>query len=104
MFDCRGLLNPGREEQFRDLTGHDSMVREFLGGRPEVPGFLAHCVGLLLGTAESYKQRGFVHLFAAFGCTGGQHRSVYCAEEVAASLREAGYDVTVAHREQESWP
>jgi RNase adaptor protein for sRNA GlmZ degradation len=104
VFDCRGLPNPGREERYRDLTGLDAEVVEYFSDEPVVPEFLSHCIALCLSTAAAHRERGFQNLYVAFGCTGGQHRSVYCAERTAQALRDAGYQVDVTHREREQWP
>jgi UPF0042 nucleotide-binding protein len=104
VFDCRGLPNPGREECFHDLTGLDAGVAAYLAREPAVPEFLSHCIALCMNTAAAHRARDFERLFVAFGCTGGQHRSVYCAERTAEALREAGFDVIVTHCEREQWP
>jgi len=99
VFDCRILPNPGREERFRDRNGLDPEVRDYLERHDAVHAFLEHVRALLSTAAEAHTARNFVHLHVAFGCTGGRHRSVYCAEAVASYLRDAGYDVVVTHRE-----
>ncbi|MCZ7557885.1 MAG: ATP-binding protein [Bacteroidia bacterium] len=104
VFDCRGLPNPGREERFQALTGLDAEVELFLAAEEAVEDFLAHCLALCLSTAEAHRRRDFTQLSVSFGCTGGQHRSVYCAERTAQALRDAGYDVVVTHNEREHWP
>lgn len=101
VFDCRCLHNPGKYERYRQLTGRDAPVASFLEERGEVGHFL-DSVWNLVGTAvEKYRKRGFTSLSVWFGCTGGQHRSVYCAERLR-SLLEAipGVDVELHHREQ----
>jgi aminoglycoside/choline kinase family phosphotransferase len=102
IFDARSLPNPGREEQFKPLTGKDAPVAEYLERQPSVHEYLAHTEALVDSSVESYGSRGFKHLSIAFGCTGGQHRSVYLAEQMAKHLREQGIDVVVEHRELES--
>ncbi len=105
VFDCRALPNPGREAAFARLTGLDDAVIAWLRGYDEVEQFLAQVQLLLEPTLATYQQRRFTHLSVAFGCTGGQHRSVYCAEALAQWLRSrAGIVVEVAHREQALWP
>lgn len=101
IFDCRGMHNPGRYERYKDLTGRDPEVIAFLEGRGEVQGFLDNVFKLVDPHVERFISRGFTHLQVAFGCTGGQHRSVYCAEAAARHLKER-YNVTVklTHREQ----
>jgi aminoglycoside/choline kinase family phosphotransferase len=97
VFDARGLPNPGREERFRTLTGKDASVIEYLSREQSVSDFLAHASALVDATIESYQRRGFTSLMVSFGCTGGQHRSVYLAEELAKHLREKGVNVAVRH-------
>jgi aminoglycoside/choline kinase family phosphotransferase len=102
VFDARGLPNPGREERFRALTGKDAAVIEYLGAQPSVIEFLAHAAALVDASIAAYRQRGFTSLMVSFGCTGGQHRSVYLAEELARRLRStAGVNVQVRHLELE---
>jgi len=101
IFDARGLPNPGREGRFRALTGKDAAVIEYLSAQPSVGEFLAHATALVDASVASYRERGFRSLMASFGCTGGQHRSVYLAEQLAKHLRGVGVDVVVRHVEQE---
>lgn len=103
VFDCRILPNPGREQRYAGLSGLDAAVGDFLAGRPETAEFLAHARGLIEAAARNYTARGFTHLMVSFGCTGGQHRSVYIAERIASALRTHGYEVTVTHTERERW-
>lgn len=101
VFDCRCLPNPGREERYRLMTGRDREVIAYLEANDEVRGFLEDVRSLVSRAVRSYKARGFAHLFIAFGCTGGQHRSVYFADTIARFLREElGVAVTLSHREQ----
>ena len=106
VFDCRGLTNPGREEEYRRLTGLDRRTIAFLEGRPEVEAFWDRVRTLVDAHVVEYGERGFSHLSVYFGCTGGQHRSVYFAERLAAHLRDACPDVAVnvVHRESADWP
>ncbi|MDZ7822414.1 MAG: RNase adapter RapZ [Candidatus Marinimicrobia bacterium] len=83
VFDCRGILNPGRYEKYRDLTGNDRAVREFLEHRTGIGTFIHHAVAMVEPTVNNYVERKFPHLMVSFGCTGGQHRSVYCASKFA---------------------
>lgn len=101
VFDCRALPNPGRYEQYKRLNGKDRPVIEFLQNYPEVDRFLEHAKGMVCPAVENYMERGFVSLMVSFGCTGGQHRSVYCAERMAEYLRKT-YDcrVVLRHIEQ----
>ena len=104
VFDARGLPNPGREERFKSLTGRDAPVIEYLDRYDSVHQYLAHVVALVDGSIANYKERGFKHLSVAFGCTGGQHRSVFLAEALAKHLREQdGIDVVLRHRELENF-
>ncbi len=102
VFDCRTLPNPGRLEQYAKLTGRDEPVIAFLENEPAAREFLDHVFALIDGTVENYQQRNFTDLLVAFGCTGGQHRSVYCAERLARHLREKfQVHVEVRHLAQE---
>jgi len=102
VFDGRSLPNPGREERFKALTGRDAAVIEYLSQQESVHQFLASVMSLVEASVASYQQRGFKNLMVSFGCTGGQHRSVYLAEQVAKRLRgRAGVEVVVTHRELE---
>lgn len=104
MFDCRAMHNPGRYEQYKPLTGRDLPVIEFLEERGEVQQFLQGAFGLVAPAVSRYVQRGFSSLQIGFGCTGGRHRSVYCAEHLARMLRERfGAEqvrILLIHREQ----
>lgn len=87
VFDCRSLPNPGREERFRMFTGRHDEVIAFLSGNNEVQNFLSSASQLLRQAIDEYLRRGFNSLSLGFGCTGGQHRSVYCAETIATQFR-----------------
>jgi len=102
IFDARGLPNPGREERFKPLTGRDTPVIEYLVQHDSVSQFLAHASALVDASVDNYQQRGFKSLMVSFGCTGGRHRSVYLAEQLAKHLRARGIDVVVRHRECEA--
>src|SRR6266446_439477 len=102
VFDGRSLPNPGREERFKTLTGKDAPVIDYLNQQESVHQFLASVISLVDASISTYHDRGFKHLMVSFGCTGGQHRSVYLAEELAKHLRASdGVAVVVHHREQE---
>jgi aminoglycoside/choline kinase family phosphotransferase len=102
VFDGRSLPNPGREEQFLLLTGKDEAVIDYLNRQESVHQFLASVQLLVDTSVSSYQRRGFKDLMVSFGCTGGQHRSVYLAEQLAKHLRGAsGVDVVVRHIELE---
>jgi aminoglycoside/choline kinase family phosphotransferase len=98
VFDARGLPNPGREEQFKSLTGKDASVIDYLKQHESVHQFLGNVMSLVDASVTGYQSRGFKHLMVSFGCTGGQHRSVYLAEQLAKHLRgRSGVDVVVQH-------
>jgi len=102
VFDGRSLPNPGREQRFKALSGRDAPVIDYLNQQESVHQFLASVMSLVDASVNSYQQRGFKHLMVSFGCTGGQHRSVYLAEQVARRLRgRSGVEVVVEHRELE---
>lgn len=101
-FDCRGILNPGRIEEYKAQTGRDISVQEYLETKTEMPRFLQLVHNMLSISIENYLERGFEHLQINFGCTGGQHRSVYCAEKTAHFIREnyPEANVVIHHDEQ----
>jgi aminoglycoside/choline kinase family phosphotransferase len=102
VFDGRSLPNPGREERFKALTGRDAPVIEYLDQQQSVHAFLANVQALVDSSVGEYRRRGFQSLMVSFGCTGGQHRSVYLAERLAKHLRaKNGVEVVVRHRELE---
>ena len=101
VFDCRSTHNPGRYDEYKQLTGRDPSVIKFLEDDGEITQFLAHVLPLVEHHTERFLERGFSHLMVCFGCTGGQHRSVYCAEHVARHLHQKyGVRVELIHREQ----
>src|ERR1700704_6178595 len=102
VFDGRSLPNPGREEQFKSLTGRDAPVIDYLNQQESVHQFLAGVLSLVDSSISNYQQRGFKNLMVSFGCTGGQHRSVFLAEQLAKRLRNRnGVEVAVRHLELE---
>jgi len=102
VFDVRSLPNPGREERFKALTGKDAPVIDYLNQQESVRQFLSSVIPLVDSSVNNYQQRGFKNLMVSFGCTGGQHRSVYLAEQLAKRLRgRNGVDVVVRHLELE---
>jgi aminoglycoside/choline kinase family phosphotransferase len=102
VFDGRSLPNPGREERFKALTGKDAPVIDYLNQQESVHQFLASVLSLVDASVGSYKERGFKNLMVSFGCTGGQHRSVFLAEQLAKRLRvKNGVEVAVRHLELE---
>src|SRR5438309_3706044 len=102
VFDARSIPNPGREERFKALNGKDSPVIDFLNQQESVHQFMANVISLVDASVNNYQRRGFKNLMVSFGCTGGQHRSVYLAEQLAKYLRDRnGVEVVVQHRELE---
>jgi uncharacterized membrane protein YgcG len=105
VFDCRAIPNPGRRPEFALVSGRDPSVAAFLESAPETAEFWGHAASIVDAHVASFRERGFSYLSVAFGCTGGQHRSVYFAERLAEHLRERFPDVTVKleHGEQAKW-
>lgn len=101
-FDCRGILNPGRIDKYKSQTGKEKGVQEFLETQTEMPKFLELIEKLVSITIENYLGRGFENLQINFGCTGGQHRSVYAAEKMGEFILKKYPDaeVSVTHDEQ----
>lgn len=101
VFDCRALPNPGRDKAYRNLTGRDPEVIQYLQEYEEVEKFKEHIFALIDGSVDNYLSRHFTHLMVNFGCTGGQHRSVFFAEAMAKHLAEKYPEVRVKlkHRE-----
>ena len=104
VFDCRGILNPGRIEEYKKQTGQDKPVKDFLEQQTLMPKFLNSIYDIVDITVEDYIKRGFESLEINFGCTGGQHRSVYAAEAVNRHIRNKfGVKTTVTHLNNENW-
>jgi aminoglycoside/choline kinase family phosphotransferase len=102
VFDGRSLPNPGREDRFKPLTGKDAPVIDYLNQQETVHQFFASTLSLVDASIAAYSQRGFKSLMVSFGCTGGQHRSVYLAEQLAKRLRgRPGIEVALRHLELE---
>src|SRR5450631_3027878 len=102
IFDGRSLPNPGREDRFKLLTGRDAPVIDYLNQQESVHQFLASVMSLVDLSVSNFQRRGFKNLMVSFGCTGGQHRSVYLAEQVAKRLQgRSGVEVVLQHRELE---
>lgn len=102
IFDCRAIHNPGRYKEYKTLTGKDEAVIQFLEREPEMSEFLEHVFALVKQSVKKYIKRNFTHLMVSFGCTGGQHRSVYSAEKLATELKNK-FDINIDlnHIEQE---
>jgi len=100
VFDCRSINNPGKYEHYRQFTGNDPEVIQFLEDDGEVTRFLDHIYPLMDAHVQRFIERKFTHLQVCFGCTGGQHRSVYCAEHLGKYLsHKYNVKVTITHRE-----
>ncbi len=100
VFDCRGCYNPGKKYEFRELTGLDEAVKEFIENDGELPRWLERVYEVVDTHVARYMERGFTSIMFSFGCTGGRHRSVYAAEHLASHLRDKfGIEVHVCHRE-----
>jgi aminoglycoside/choline kinase family phosphotransferase len=103
VFDARSVANPGREERFEALTGKDAPVIEYLNQQESAHQFLGSVMSLVDASVKTYQSRGFTSLTVSFGCTGGQHRSVYFAEQLAEHLNgKNGVEVVVRHLELEN--
>lgn len=101
VFDCRGILNPGRIEEYKALTGRDKSVKDFLEQQTRMQEFLNSAFDIVDITVEDYLKRNFESLVISFGCTGGQHRSVYAADALARHLRNKfKVKIILQHREQ----
>ena len=101
VFDCRSTHNPGKYDEYKALTGLDQPVIDFLEKDGEILTFLNSVYALVDHHVERFLERGFDHLQVAFGCTGGQHRSVYCAEHLALHLKEKyNVQIELIHRER----
>jgi UPF0042 nucleotide-binding protein len=102
VFDCRGILNPGRIEEYKQQTGMDIGVRQYLETLTVMPTFINHCKGIIDISIQDYITRGFDNLMISFGCTGGQHRSVYCADVIGNYIKEKyNINVSIHHCEQD---
>lgn len=102
VFDCRAINNPGKYEHYKHFTGLDKEVIQFLENDGEVFKFLDNAYELVDAHVQRFIERKFAHLMVSFGCTGGQHRSVYCAERLAEHLsKKFDIDIKIIHREQD---
>lgn len=102
VFDCRGIVNPGRIEEYKSQTGNDEAVKVYLKEKTKIHDFLDAAEKIVSINIEDYLARGFENLQINFGCTGGQHRSVYSANHMADFIREKYPEVSVklTHDEQ----
>lgn len=102
VFDCRGILNPGRIDEYKSQTGNDLAVQNYLVEKTKMPDFLEAVKSIITINIEDYLDRGFENLQINFGCTGGQHRSVYAALKVKDFIKETYPQVSVKinHDEQ----
>lgn len=105
VFDCRGIFNPGRIDQYKTLSGLDLSVIEFLDAQEDMQVFLQLAKSLVGMSIKSYLNRKFEHLQVGFGCTGGQHRSVYAAERLQNLLKEEfpTINIELTHTNKENW-
>lgn len=102
VFDCRGILNPGRFEEYKKLTGRDKPVKDFLEQQTKMPDFLNSIFDIVDITVTDYIKRDFENLVISFGCTGGQHRSVYAADALARHLKNKFHvKIDLQHRVQD---
>jgi aminoglycoside/choline kinase family phosphotransferase len=103
VFDCRSMHNPGLYDSYKQINGTSQAVKQFLEEQGEVQNYLQNVFGLIVPAVDKYMKRGFTNLMVSFGCTGGQHRSVYCAEHLGAYLHKQYGEkirIIVEHREQ----
>ena len=104
VFDMRGILNPGRFDAYKTLTGLDKPVKDFLEQQTQMPVFLNSVFTILDISVTDYIKRGFASLMINFGCTGGQHRSVYAAEALARHLKNKfKVKIVLSHTNKENW-
>lgn len=104
VFDMRGILNPGRFDEYKTFSGLDKPVKDFLEQQTKMPDFLIGVYSLVDIAVEDYIKRGFASLLVNFGCTGGQHRSVYAAEALARHLRNKfKVKIALSHTNRENW-
>lgn len=106
-FDCRGILNPGRLDEFKFQTGRDQAVIDYLETHTRMPEFIKSAIGMIEISVDDFLARKFTNLEVNFGCTGGQHRSVYAADQIAKYLSNnyPSADVQVQHvvQEEKNW-
>lgn len=104
VFDCRGILNPGRIQEYKTKTGRDQEVKAYLESETKIQEFLNAAFAMVDISIQDYLDRGFSNLDINFGCTGGQHRSVYSADAMAQHIAEKfpAAKVELQHVEQEA--
>lgn len=104
VFDCRALPNPGRLEELKYFTGKDKQVIDFLEKEKEVEEFFNYVFSIIDQSVKKYLERNFTDLMVNFGCTGGQHRSVFCAEKLTKHLKEKyNVQIILTHTEEDNW-
>jgi aminoglycoside/choline kinase family phosphotransferase len=104
IFDMRGILNPGRFDDYKKLSGLDKPVKDFLEQRTKMPSFLNSAFDMVDISVSNYIERGFASLMVNFGCTGGQHRSVYAAEALARHLKNKfKVKMILTHMNRDNW-
>jgi hypothetical protein len=106
VFDCRGIDNPGRHDQYKTIHGRDKPVMEYLERQTRMQDFLNSVFDIVDISVEEYIKRGFVNLAVSFGCTGGQHRSVYAADALARHLKnkyKVNIDLCHMVQEEKNW-
>ena len=101
LFDCRFLKNPSGEPSLRESTGVDTAVGTYIETDPRFLGFLTKVSDLILMLLPAFRDEGKSHLSIGFGCTGGQHRSVYVTEQLTLALANQGWQVSKRHREMD---
>lgn len=105
-FDCRGIYNPGRIDQYKKISGLDVEVQDFLKNETEMPSFLILVHNLISISIDNYLERNFEHLQINFGCTGGQHRSVFATEKTKEFLHSKygeKLNIVVNHCNKDNW-
>jgi RNase adaptor protein for sRNA GlmZ degradation len=102
VFDCRALTNPGRDPKFANINGNDKKVISYFKKHNSVNHFLKNIYQIIDQVIKDYQKRNFTDLMIAFGCTGGQHRSVYCANQLSNYLKENfNINIEINHLELE---
>ena len=99
VFDCRFLPNPHNDPNLREFTGKDHKIKEFFSDYHPVDLFIDDCVAMVEISTKAYMQKSYKNLQVSFGCTGGRHRSVYCAEKTFKKLSAKGYQIQIFHTE-----